>query len=126
MTFSERLDNLLKAHKVNWKTVYTTLHIGKNQKKYWADNDIVPEMETLKKLADYFNVSTDYLRGIDTLKEEMLISLDNQTLTLTAEEVQLVLKYRNLDKEGRIMVDSTLIQETRRMESDKGKNISAG
>jgi len=52
--------------------------------------------------------------------------LDNQTLTLTAEEVQLVLKYRNLDKEGRIMVDSTLIQETRRMESDKGKNISAG
>lgn len=126
MTFSERLDNLLKAHKVNWKTVYTTLHIGKNQKKYWADNDIVPEMETLKKLADYFNVSTDYLRGIDTLKEEMLISLDNQTLTLTAEEVQLVLKYRNLDKEGRTMVDSTLIQETRRMESDKGKNISAG
>ena len=35
MLFSERLDGLLKERKITWKEVYTTLHIGKNQKKYY-------------------------------------------------------------------------------------------
>lgn len=34
MLFSERLEELLKERKITWKEVYTTLHIGKNQKKY--------------------------------------------------------------------------------------------
>lgn len=126
MTFSERLDSLLKEHKVNWKTVYTALHIGKNQKKYWQDNDVIPELETLTKLAEYFHVSTDYLRGTDTLKEKAMVILDDATLTLTSEERWFILKLRELDKEGRTMVESTLIAESRRVESGKGKNISAG
>lgn len=121
MVFSERLEALMKERKVTWKEVYTALHIGKNQKKYWADNEIVPELETLLKLADYFGVSPDYLRGTDDLKHQSLNVLDNQTLTLTAKEVQLIMKYRNLDEEGKTMVDSTLIQETRRMNIDKGE-----
>nr|DAP09209.1 MAG TPA: Cro/C1-type HTH DNA-binding domain protein [Caudoviricetes sp.] len=126
MAFSERLEELLKEHKVTWKEVYTTLHIGKNQKKYWADKGISPDMETLLKLAEYFNVTPDYLRGTDELKQSCLSTLDSQTLTLTAEEVRLVLKYRALDKEGRTMVESTLIQETRRMSTEKGETVSAG
>lgn len=126
MSFSERLEGLLKERKVTWKEVYTALHIGKNQKKYWADNDIVPELETLLKLAEYFDVSADYLRGIDDLKKNILTTLDNQVLTLTAEETHLILKYRALDQEGRTMVESTLIQETRRVAAAKGEVASAG
>lgn len=126
MLFSERLDGLLKERKITWKEVYTSLHIGKNQKKYWTDNGIVPEMETLLKLAEYFGVSVDYLRGTDTLKKNCMTALDNQTLSLTAEEVRLVLKYRALDDEGRTMVESTLIQETRRVETAKGETANAG
>lgn len=83
-------------------------------------------METLLKLAEYFNVTPDYMRGTDELKKASLSTLDSQTLTLTAEEVRLVLKYRALDKEGRTMVESTLIQETRRMSTEKGETVSAG
>ena len=126
MLFSEILDGRLKERKITWKEVDTTLHIGKNQKKYWADNDIVPEMETLLKLADYFGVSVDYLRGTDTLKNNCLTALDNQALSLTADEVRLILKYRALDDEGRTMVESTLIQETRRVETAKGETANAG
>ena len=126
MLFSERLEELLKERKITWKEVYTTLHIGKNQKKYWADNGIIPEMETLLKLAEYFKVSVDYLRGTDTLKKNCMTALDNQVLSLTAEEVRLVLKYRALDDEGRTMVESTLIQETRRVETAKGETANAG
>lgn len=126
MGFSERLEGLLKERKLTWKEVWTTLHIGKNQKKYWADKGIAPDMETLLKLSEYFGVSPDYLRGTDELKQSSLATLDSQTLTLSAEEVRLILKYRALDKEGRTMVESTLIQETRRMDTEKGETISAG
>lgn len=126
MGFSERLEGLLKERKLTWKEVWTTLHIGKNQKKYWADKGIAPDMETLLKLSEYFGVSPDYLRGTDELKQSSLAALDSQTLTLSAEEVRLVLKYRALDKEGRTMVESTLIQETRRMDTEKGETVSAG
>ena len=71
MLFSERLEGLLKERKTTWKEVYTALHIGKNQKKYWADNDIVPEMETLLKLADYFGI------GMSDLTDKRNSSDDN-------------------------------------------------
>lgn len=126
MLFHERLDTLLKERKVTWKEVYTACHIGKNQKKYWADNDIVPELETLHKLADYFGVSPDYLRGTEELKESSLATLDSQTLTLTAKEVNLILKYRSLDAEGQTMVDSAVIAETRRMATKSEEESNVG
>lgn len=125
MLFSERLEALLKERKVTWKEVSAELHIGRNQKKYWQDNDIVPGLETVLKLATYFGVSPDYLRGTDTMQEQAMNILDNQTLTLSAKEVQLVLKFRRLDDEGRTMVESTLIQELRRIATDKGEADTA-
>lgn len=77
MGFSERLEGLLKERKLTWKEVWTTLHIGKNQKKYWADKGIAPDMETLLKLSEYFGVSPDYLRGTDELKQSSLATLDS-------------------------------------------------
>ena len=61
-----------------------------------------------------------------TRSDGCLAVLDNQVLSLTAEEVRLVLKYRALDDEGRTMVESTLIQETRRVETAKGETANAG
>lgn len=124
MLFSQRLEELLKERRVTWKEVYQSLRIGKNQKKYWADNDIVPELETLTKLAEYFGVSVDYLRGTEDLKGNSLGILESQTLTLSAKEVNLILKYRSLDAEGQTMVESAVIAETRRMAA-KGEEVSA-
>lgn len=117
MLFSERLEILIKEKNVTWKEVYTSCHIGRNQKRYWETKGIVPELETLLKLAEYFGVSVDYLNGTSELKEQALKTLDTQTLTLTAEEVGIILNYRNLDNKGKIMVQSTIISETRRMEN---------
>lgn len=125
MVFSERLNELLKERKTTWKDVSTELGIGKNQQKYWVDKDIAPDGRTLIKLAQFFEVTTDYLLGIEELKKESLNILDNQTITLSAKEAQLILKFRKLDDEGRIMVESTLIQELRRIATDKGEADTA-
>ena len=126
MLFSERLEILIKEKNVTWKEVYTSCHIGRNQKRYWETKGIVPELETLLKLAEYFGVSVDYLNGTSELKEQALKTLDTQTLTLTAEEVGIILNYRNLDNEGRIMVKSTIIAETRRMAENKSEESNVG
>ena len=98
----------------------------KNQQKYWEDKDSAPDGKTLAKLCEYFGVTSDYLLGIDTLKEKAMTILDNPALTLTADEKWFIEKLRRLDKEGRTMVESTLIAETRRVEATKGESANAG
>lgn len=76
------------------------------------------------------NTGTYYvtlLRFID-LESSVLINgvLDNPDLTLTADEKWFILKLRQLDKDGRTVVEGTLVSEVRRVESNKGKNINVG
>jgi len=40
----------------------------------WKKTDAIPSGETLTKIADYFNVTTDYLLGIDSAKEASALS----------------------------------------------------
>ena len=124
MIFSQRLKGLLQEKGVTWKEVSTELEIGKNQQKYWEDKDSAPDGKTLAKLCTYFGVTSDYLLGIDTLKEKTI--LDDPMLVLTADEKWFIQKLRELDKEGRTMVESTLIAETRRMATTKGESANAG
>lgn len=116
MTFTARFKRLLEKKGVKWAEVSASLNIGRNQLRYWEEHNGVPDGRTLVKLAEYFEVSTDYLLGIEVIKEKALTVLDDPTLDLNAEEKWLVLKYRNLDKEGRTMVESVLISESRRTE----------
>ena len=105
--------------------VVNELHMSRGNLSRWKNGN-VPKGDTLSTLAEYFGVSTDYLLGTDELKRDCLTALDNQALSLTADEVRLILKYRALDDEGRTMVESTLIQETRRVETAKGETANAG
>lgn len=116
MLFSDRLKELLEERQTNWAEVSRITGIGKNQLKYWEDHNSLPDGKTLVRLAEYFKVTSDYLLGIDILKEKSLVILDKPDITLTTDEKWFILKLRKLDKEGRTMVESTLISEVRRVE----------
>lgn len=124
--FYERLKKLCDERSLALTNVVVNeLHMSRGNLSRWKNGN-VPKGDTLSTLAEYFGVSTDYLLGTDELKRDCLTALDNQTLSLTADEVRLILKYRALDDEGRTMVESTLIQETRRVETAKGETANAG
>ena len=124
--FYERLKKLCDERGLALTNVVVNeLHMSRGNLSRWKNGN-VPKGDTLSTLAEYFGVSTDYLLGTDELKRDCLTALDNQTLSLTAEEVRLVLKYRALDDEGRTMVESTLIQETRRVGTAKGETANVG
>lgn len=48
------------------KDIASFLNVAVSTYSYWEQGKFEPDSETLKKLADYFNVSVDYLLGRET------------------------------------------------------------
>lgn len=46
----------------------------------YENDEREPDYETLKKLADFFNVSLDYLLGHETIQKEKILSLEQERL----------------------------------------------
>lgn len=63
MTFIEKIDDLLKQKGVSAHKMSLELKLNKNAVSAWRDRGTVPSGDTITKLADYFDVSTDYLLG---------------------------------------------------------------
>ena len=129
--FYERLKQLAKEKNVSLTNLVKELGMSTGNLSRWKSG-IVPKSDTVSALAEYFEVTSDYLLGIDrekinTLQEKALNILDDSDVTLTYDEKWFIRKLRSLDKEGRTMVESTLIAECRRMEAaGKGETVNAG
>ena len=123
--FYERLKGLCDEKGTTLTNVIKELGMSSGNLSKWKSGK-TPKSDTVSALAEYFGVTSDYLLGIDSLKEKAMTVLDDPTLVLTADEKWFIQKLRGLDKEGRTMVESTLIAETRRMATIKGESANAG
>lgn len=96
MTTFERIKELSKKRNLSIQTVAEELGFSKNLFYKWKTTD--PKAKDLQKVADYFNVSTDYLLGRDeptkqnhnfTVEEalESVMSYDGKPLTDNDREV---------------------------------------
>lgn len=54
---------LISEHGITKNKLLLDLGLGKNSFVNWTDRGTSPSGETLSKIADYFNVSVDYLLG---------------------------------------------------------------
>ena len=74
-------------------TVAAELRINKSNVSNWKNNGYTPRGDVIQKIADYFNVSTDYLLGADdaekapalTKKDERDIAKDMERLRQSLE-----------------------------------------
>lgn len=60
--FYSRVNDLCTEHGVKITNVISEIGMGSGNLSKWKSG-VVPKADTLSKLADYFNVSTDYLLG---------------------------------------------------------------
>lgn len=65
MKLGDRLKQLRKARKLTQENIADRLHISRATYAQYEINRRVPEYETLKKLADFFEESIDFLVGRD-------------------------------------------------------------
>ena len=63
MVFAERLNELQSAHRLERRDVSSATGISKTAYHRYVTGEREPTASALTSLADYFNVSTDYLLG---------------------------------------------------------------
>ena len=61
--FLDNLLLLLSQKRISKNKMLTDLKLGKNSFVNWEKRGTIPSGDTLYKIAEYFNVSIDYLMG---------------------------------------------------------------
>lgn len=76
----DRLKSLRASKKISQKDFAQALKVSQQTVASWESGRTEPSNTALKEIADYFNVSADYLLGRDTVKAPALS--DEQTTLL--------------------------------------------
>ena len=95
MQFLDIFPKLLNSHNVTQKQLAEYLGIRQLTISEWKTKNKIPNVETLIKIAQYFNVSLDYL-------------LTGEEKNLSSDEVELISNYRNLDNHDKSMARTIL------------------
>ncbi len=107
MNFCDKLRCLIEERNLTQKRVATDLNIAPSTIGGYVQGSSEPDFETLKILADYFDVSTDYLLNVKTgnvnnlLEDELLRvfrSMTTEQQTLFIEQGKVFVK-ANIKKE---------------------------
>lgn len=92
MNFGKRLENLLEERELTQRQVSSDLHIAATTLNGYVKGKREPDYGTLVRIAEYFDVSTDYLLGVTNVRKGSEALLD-------VREGDLVGIYRNLQPE---------------------------
>ncbi len=88
---SERIKKLRLSCGLNQVELGLELSVTKQTVSNWENNNIMPSVEVLTKLADFFGVSTDYLLGRDsipTINAEGLTDRQIEHIHLLIKDIQ--------------------------------------
>lgn len=125
MNFLEKLDSLMADHGLNRRALseasgipYTTI-MGFYSKGYEG-----ARMSTIKVLARYFNVSTDYMIRDEITDPNYGFSVPAPSSDLTPDEQKLLEDYRSLNDQGREHI-RTCMASAQALFKEKRSDISS-
>ena len=75
-----RVQELRKARNITQVQLAKTLCVSKQSVSNWENNNILPSIEMLVRIAKYFSVSTDYLLYLDDRKYVETTNLDKKQI----------------------------------------------
>lgn len=76
--FANSIKYLRQSRELNQVQLADKLGVAKQSVSNWENDNIMPSVEMLEKIADFFNVTTDYLLGREGKK-----TADGQTIDVT-------------------------------------------
>jgi len=104
--FQIRLKEARDAHGLSQQKLAVAIGEAQSSVGGWESGRGTPRYTTLIKIADYLNVSLDYLTGRSDLPDVTQVA--DRKFVLTTHEKALLLAYRNLTKAERRMIDKQL------------------
>jgi len=78
--FGDQIKALRKSHNLNQVQLAQKLDVSKQTVSNWENNNILPSIEMLIKIARFFSVSTDYLLELDERTYIEVTGLSNSQL----------------------------------------------
>jgi len=90
MEFGERLRSLREEYKLSRNELAEKLIISYSAISKYETNIRFPDKDTLIKMADFFNVSIDYLLGRSDIKEtaEQIINRSGENLHISSPQIK--------------------------------------
>lgn len=96
--FYDRFVDLCELNNVSLNKAATDIGLSNSTVTKWKKTGATPQTTTLNKISEYFNVSINYLIGLDESDaKEKTASISESGLT--ADELDFILKYRSLSPE---------------------------
>lgn len=111
MTFGERLAELRKKQYLSQSELAKRLNISKSSLAMYETDKRQPNFETQTKIADFFNVTTDYLLGRKVLKkdielEDIVFEVKEPTITYDSFfELNKLIKEFGIEQMGFLDID---------------------
>lgn len=93
MNFGKALKILMNEHAISQSSLATSIGYTQRAISKWVNEQSEPTETAIRKVATYFNVSTDYLMGTDDLGA---IITTKDTFNTIPMEQQLILNFRKL------------------------------
>ena len=90
----ERLKELRKERNLLQKDVAKLINVGRTTYVKYENGDSEPSLKTLIELANYFDVSIDYLLEVTDERKPSSRSLEHSRSGLSREEREIVKAYR--------------------------------
>lgn len=78
--FGDRVKHLRTSYNLNQVQLAEQLKVSKQTVSNWENNNILPSVEMLINIAEYFSVSTDYLLELDNRNYIEVTGLTNSQL----------------------------------------------
>ena len=96
MEFSLKLKELRERCGLSQAALAKELGVGVGSVGMWESTDRIPPARKLVKIANYFNVTTDYLLGREDTFDNIVINSNDGVIRLSSLEQQLVVGFRKL------------------------------
>lgn len=101
----EQIKQLRLSHEISQVELARALGVTKQSVSNWENNNILPSVELLKKIANYFSCSTDYLLEMNT--DAIFIETKDLSLKQIAHIQHIVKDLQELNKQIKSNSDTT-------------------
>lgn len=103
MNFYDRYVELCSEHKLSpqSKTMMEITKVSSPAISGWKNNGSLPKCDIICNLADFFNVTTDYLLGRTDVRVPVITEL-------TTDELLIIEQYRNCSNESRASIRNVI------------------
>ena len=90
-SFIGRIEELLKSRKIQKSKMLGDLNLSVNSFTNWKNRGTIPSGDTLRRIADYFGVTVDYLLGKEKTQQTDLIAIQ-QAYSRAPEEIKIAVR----------------------------------